>query len=169
MAALRRRQPLLPPDLHLPLRDTVDYVAGFQDLARLGLEMHRSGPTLPLLLRKATLELRVGSYWAACFAASDAVVCDATCADAHWLLALGMLGLCLVDLGLLTEGPGEPRPGRDMPVAQRLLAVQRSLLECVRLSGGQDQEAATLLAYLETVLQARPPRSRLPALLRCLA
>ncbi|MEA3203732.1 MAG: hypothetical protein QOI63_1411 [Thermoplasmata archaeon] len=170
MVVLRRAKGPRPlvPDLHLPLRESIDYVEGFQDLARLGVEIHRSGPTLPLLLRKAVLELRVGSYAAASDAASDALVCNDQCAEAHWLHALALLGLCLVDLGLLTEGPGEPPARSGAPVLARLEAAWRSLVECVRLSGG-DQEAATLLAYVETVLAARPPRRRLPHLLRPLA
>lgn len=173
MARARRTAPapatVRPTSLHLPLRPTVDYVAGFQDLARLGLLMDRSGPNVALLLRKATLELCVGGYEAACHAASQALLREPTEAEAHWLHALAQIGLCLVDLSLLTEGPGNAAPHAMLPPTARLELACASLQACAKSSHGADQDAVSLLAYLEAVLASRPSRSLMRELLRCLA
>lgn len=141
-----------PP--HLPLERDVDYVEGFQALATLALRMRRDGASLPLLLRKASLELRIGSFQGAAQTASDAAQLDSDCAEARWLLALAELGLCLVRLGVISEGPGEAKPAGEGSVRDEVEGVRRSLVACVRLAQGGDQEAEALLGFLDTVLAA---------------
>jgi hypothetical protein len=162
------RPRMAPVTQSLLMPQDMDYVAGFQDLAQLSIEFRRTGPTVPLLLRKAHLELRVGSYEQARIAATDALIRNSRSAEAHWLHALSLLGLCLVDLGLITEGPGESKPDRDEPPLDQLEDVHRCLGQCVRLTHGADQEAAHLMEQLQTVLAARPSRRQLRVVLRCL-
>jgi hypothetical protein len=124
---------------------------------------------VPLLLRKAALELRVGSYEQARIASANALIRDARNAEAHWLHALSLLGLCLVDAGLATEGPGEAKPKTDAPLMDQVEDIHRSLGACVRITHTRDEEAAQLMSYLQTVLAVRPNRRRLREMLRCLA
>jgi hypothetical protein len=157
----------LKPRLALVLGH-VDYVNGFQALATVGSQLKRIGRRLPLLLQKATLELGVGSYEAARQASLSAIDLSPHCAEAHWLHGMSLLGLLLVDLGLLTEGPGEAKPKPEQPPLEQLIDVRQCLLRCAALGAGQDQEASDLVAFFGTVLAARPSKCHLRNELRCL-
>ncbi len=136
-------------------RDT-DYEAGFQALVLLGVEGNREGPTPALLMRKAALELQIRRFWAARASARQAQRLAPRHPEAYWLEALACLGLGLVRIGALNEGPGKP-PGLQPPVtvAELLLEARLALAACLRLSGG-DEEADALLGYLNTSLAAKP-------------
>jgi hypothetical protein len=153
----------------LPLERDVDYVEGFQALAALGLKVRKDGPSIPLLLHKTTLELRIGSFQSAWETASGAAYLDPESAEAHWLRAVAALGLCLVRVGAISEGPGrdKPQPGRS--VRDDVEAARRSLLRCVRLSQGRDEEAGALLGFIDTVLAAGSDERHMGETLRRLA
>ncbi|HEX2065330.1 MAG TPA: hypothetical protein VHI93_00820, partial [Candidatus Thermoplasmatota archaeon] len=72
-------------------------------------------------------------------------------------------------LDLLAGGPAPRRRRSGAEVLRRLGEVRGSLVECIRLNGANDEEAAALLAYVEAVLAAGPDRRRLARMLHPLA
>lgn len=95
----QRLQQLLqvPPD--------VDYVDGFQALARLMLELRRDGPSVERLLRRAHLEREVGNHLASLTAARQALELDPDNGEVHYELGLAHLFLALARADALPMGP----------------------------------------------------------------
>lgn len=87
----------VPPD--------VDYVDGFQALARLMLELRRDGPSVERLLRRAHLEREVGNHMASLAAARQALELDPHSGEVHYELGLAHLFLALARADALPIGP----------------------------------------------------------------
>jgi hypothetical protein len=143
-----------PP--RLVLEQDADYVECFQELCNVGIKLRRNGRSVPLLVRKAIVALRMGSLHAARDAAQSALEVDRRCQEAHWLRAVALLCLCMQRLGLVDEGPCQVERDEVEPTEEDLLADARfSLVDCVRLSRRRDEQAVQLLDYLDTILAAR--------------
>ncbi|MCA1818673.1 MAG: hypothetical protein LC620_01250 [Halobacteriales archaeon] len=157
----RQKRPNATPP-RLVLDQDADYVASFQALCAVAIllrKQRRKEASLPLLLQKAALELRMGSFHAARDAAADARRIDTACPEAHWLHGMALLALCMRGLGLLDEGPGESpidHGEQDAQPGDLLAEARLDILTCAKLAR-RDEEACSLADYLTTLLAARLP------------
>lgn len=161
-----RRRPRPPARPRLALEE-LDYVAGFQDLFRVGRQLRRGARTLPLLLERTRLELGLHCFRDARAAATDAVLLDGRSTEARWLHAKACLGMAMAQLGLVGVGPVGIRSDEPEEEPADLVEEARGdLVHCRRLTQGRDEEADQLLGYLDSVLSARLRGSALAAALR---
>lgn len=85
--------------------DDLDYVDGFQALARVMLEIRRDGPTVERLLRRSQLERGVGNHMASLACAREALLLDDGNAETHYDLGMAYLFLALAKADALPVGP----------------------------------------------------------------
>lgn len=124
----------------------LDYVESFQTLSALNLEMRRQGPSAPLLLRKAILEMGCGNYAACLSAALDAAAMEPLSAETHHQVGSAYFLLALARSGAVPAGPGHAH--EDQPAIVLLSKSIDSFRQSIRLNPG-DEEADADLAILE--------------------
>lgn len=142
----------------------LDYVASFQALSKLNLELRRYGPTAERLVRKAQLERDVGNTGAGLVAAQDALVLDPHDGELHYQLGIAFLHVALAKAGALPVGPS---PG-DLPedtVADLLGKAVAAFGMVVELNP-KDDDARQDAQVLQTVLAAHPGEASLADALR---
>lgn len=145
-----------PPDL--------DYVDRFQALQTLNLSIRRSGPNATRLLQKSILEMEVGNYPAALDAARDAVVLDATLAEAHFQVGRACVFLALARAEAMPLGPKVDWGHRESVTDLCLKAADafRRVLD----HNGADDEAARDLEALQEIMAPCETEAELLAALR---
>ncbi len=132
----------------IPRQDT-DYVACFDQLARVETEIRRRGASPHLLLRRAMLTMAIGNYVGALDAARSAVAAAPREPEAHYQEGLAWLWLAKVHVGSATIAPGSP-----MPTKRPLRLLLENALDCFcsATAVGDDPEADGAAGWIEAAL-----------------
>lgn len=138
-----------------------DYVAAVGRLTQLCLEINRSGATAERLLRKAYLEIDVGSYQGAAKTAQEALAKDANLQEAELVMARAQFYLALVRAGVM-EGAFGTELGNPGP---QILAAYKHVSRYVDVVKG-DPDAEVLCDYLDGLVMRNEDSSRMVAALR---
>ena len=142
----------------------LDYVERFQTLAAVNLEIRRTGPSSPRLLRKAALEMDIGNHAAALAAARHACQLTPKESEAHFQVARALVLLALVRSKAIAGAPGTPDETGEAP-AQLLHDAVQEFKAVLRLNP-EDLEALEDVAILETMMLTNPTDRALEQALR---
>ena len=129
----------------------LDYVASFQALAKVNLEMRRLGPSVERLLRKAQLERAAGNPAAALLSAQDALVLDPSHGETHYQLGITFLHLALAKSDALPTGPVPPDLPRESPreLLEKAVAAFRAVVSLNARDDDARQDGEVLQALLD--------------------
>lgn len=129
----------------------LDYVASFQALSKLNLEIRRHGPTAERLVRKAHLERDVGNTAAGLVAAQDALALDPRNAEMHYQVGVAFLHLALAKAGALPVGPtvSEAPQESARELLEKSVAAFLMAVELNPLDEDARQDAQTLQAAVD--------------------
>ena len=142
----------------------VDYVDGFQALARLMLELRRDGPSVERLLRRAHLEREVGNHLASLKAARQALELDPDNGEVHYETGLAYLFLALARADVLPVGP----KATDLPdqgIAELLALAVEAFSTALGLNPN-DEDARNDVAAIAELLTMGDDEDRLADALR---
>lgn len=131
----------------------LDYVAGFQDLARVNLEIRRQGPTVERLLRKATLERAIGNHWAGLQAIVEAQRMAPDHPEVQYGLGVTYFFLAMAEAGALPVGPKPP--GGTSQGVRELLTLALDAFAVLVQRNPEDAEAARDLSVISELLAAQ--------------
>lgn len=131
----------------------LDYVNGFQELARLNLQLRREGPSVELLLRRASLERAVGNHRASLDAVLDAQRLAPDHAEVQYELGVTYFFLAMSEAGALPVGPLH-RSAPTEGVRALLSAALDAFTTVIELNPA-DAEAARDLGAIADLLAAQ--------------
>lgn len=131
----------------------LDYVNGFQELARLNLQVRRHGPSVDLLLRKANLERAIGNHRASLEAVIDAQHLAPDHTEVQYELGVTYFFLAMREAGALPVGP--LHQGASSDGIRALLSAAMEAFARVLEQNPDDTEVARDLGAIAELLAAQ--------------